>query len=169
MKKKHRYFRRGLTLLEMVIACTIFVIMTFGVSSVLSSNQRLWNAMYNRTYSDEATSAHLAKKMFDACIRKSSKKELKIDTNSKWVESYYYADETSTQIDRYVRFFYLEGALFVEHGLANPKESLNVHILCDNVTNCLFKQSGRSVHMLLTYQIGNQTQTIGTSAEMHND
>lgn len=165
---KNDYHHRGLTLVETAIAGVVFVIVMVGVSSVLADSQRLWNTMYNRTYSNVVIHGHLTKKMFDASMRKASEKTLQIDSDGRWIEAQYYSDDTAAQPDRYVRFTYVGGALFAEHGQVEPREQLSFHTLCDNVTRCVFKQSGRSVHMLLTINDGAQTQTIGTSAELHN-
>ncbi len=168
MNKNNTHNRRGITLIEAVIVGIIFVIVALAVSAVLAHNQRLWNERYNHTYSDVFTDGQIAKKIFDSVIRKSSEDNLLIDGAGQWVEVYYYADDTSVQLDRYARFFYQDDALFVEYGVVNPKETLNISNICDNVTHCVFRKSGRSVYMLLTINDGKQTQTIGTSAETHN-
>ena len=168
MTKHHHISRRGLSTIEMTIAATLLVIFMFGVSGVLSNNQQGWNSMYNQIYSNVVTEGHIAKRTFDAIVRQSSSDGMQIDTNGQWVEVSYYASDASTSLDRYARFFYLENQLFVERGQLNPRQTLSLNTVCSNVTNCIFKQSGDSVHMLLTLDDGYQNLTIGSSAKPHN-
>ena len=168
MKKNHKNFRRGFSSIETAIAGTLLTIALLGISGVLSECQRSWNALYNRTYSDVVTNGYVVKRMFDAAIRKSSTTGLQVDGSGRWVEVNYYQDDTSEALDAYARFYCSGNTLYVEYGRLNPKEPLSTHTVCANVANCVFKQSGSSVHMLLTLNNGSQRLTVGSSAKLHN-
>ena len=170
MNKNFNNNRKGFSAIEVVIAIVVSSIVMLGISGVLASSQRGWNRMYNHIYSNVVTNAHIAKRAFDGIVRKSSSEGLLIDGDGKWIEVSYYQSDASAQLDRYARFFYddEEKELYVEYGGLNPKETTNTAVVCRNVTNCVFKQSGRSVHMLMTINNGMESQTIGTSDQLHN-
>ncbi|MFH1372117.1 MAG: hypothetical protein ABII09_12645 [Planctomycetota bacterium] len=166
MNKNRR--NRGISAIEMTTAVAIASIAILSVSGVLADSQRGWNVMYGRVYSDVFTNGHMVKRMFDSIVRKSSNDELQIDPDGDWVEVCYYQDDSSTELDQYTRFFYQDNALHVEHGRLDPRETTSINTVCSNVTSCVFKRSGRSVHMMLTLNNGSQTLTVGSSAKTHN-
>jgi len=165
----------GFTLMEVFVALFMLSIFMLAVSGTLLDSQRGWNLMYNRTFSEVVTAGHIAKRVFEANVRKSSISELSIDTSGKWVEVHYYEDDTSTFLDCYARFYHSGTTLYVERGWlnpgnpSNPKGTLSTSIICENVTNCVFKQSGKYVYMMITLNDGSQSLVIGSSAIMHNN
>ena len=171
----HKNNRRGLTVIEMAVAMTLTLLTLLAVSNVLSDNQNSWNLMYNRTFSEVVNGGHTAKRIFDSIIRKSSTKELSIDTNGSWVEVHYYNNDASTFLDRYAKFYRSGSTLCLEWGWLNPSNTSDPRgasgseIICRNVTNCVFKQSGKSVHMMLTLNGGSENLVIGSSAILHNN
>lgn len=168
MRKERSRNRNGLTVIELMTAAVIAVIVIFGIGIVLSDSQRGWNAMYNRVYSGVVTDSHVARRMFDAVVRKSSSEGVLLDNNGNWVEVYYYSDPNSPVIDRYARFFCTDDTLNVEYGRLDPKETLSVETVCGDVSNCKFKGAGHCIQMLLTLDNGSQSITTVTSAVMHN-
>ena len=64
--KNNAHNRHGFSMIEMMIGITVLLIVLLGVSGVLARNQRLWNGMYNRIYSDVFTNGQVAKKIFDS-------------------------------------------------------------------------------------------------------
>jgi hypothetical protein len=167
LKNKTRN-HRGFSLVEIMVASAMAVIVVFGLAIALTDSQRGWNAMYNRVYSDVVTGGHIAARLFDAVVRKSSIQLFQLDEDGQWVEVYYYADPNSVLIDRYARFFQSEGNLCVEYGQRNPREILSVETICGNVSSCSFMQTGRSMQMVLTLDNGKEKLTTVTSAVMHN-
>ena len=168
MNTKNNKTRRGISTIEMAVAGVIISIGMLGVSGVLSDSQRGWNIMYNRVYSDVVVKGNIAKRMFDTIIRKSSIDGVQIDPDGTWVETCYYENDDSTELDRYARFVFSGHTLYVEHGRLDPRETTSINTVCDNATNCIFKKSGNSVHMLLSISNGSQSMTVGSSAELHN-
>ena len=168
MPKKKLTVRRGFTLIELAVTVVISTIVIIGIGVVLADSQRSWNKMYNRVYSDVATDGYVARKMFDAVIRKASREKLLVDEDGNWLEVYYYADGSSTVIDRYARFYETGGQLNIEYGKLDPREILTTQTVCENVSDCVFKGAGRSAQMILTLDNGSQTVTVASSAVMHN-
>ena len=168
MTKKKLTTRRGFTLVGLMIAAVLVLIPIFAIGVVLADNQRGWHAMYNRIYSDVVTDGYVARKVFDATIRKASREKPLLDDAGNWVEVYHYQDADSTVVDRYVRFYESDGQLNAEYGRLNPRETLTTQTLCRNVSGCVFKRTGRSAQMILTLDDGSQTITVASSAVMHN-
>ena len=168
MIKKRLTASRGFTLIELIIATAIMVIVVLAIGIVLVDGQRGWNIQYDRIYSDVVTDGYVARRKFDAVMRTASKDKLLLDDAGGWVEVYYYADDTSTVVDRYARFYVADGNLNVEYGQLNPKETLSIETVCGNVSGCTFEQLGRSIQMILTLDNGTRTNTVISSAVTHN-
>ncbi len=164
----------GFTLMEVIVAILLLSIFVLAASGVLLDSQRGWNSMYDRTFSEVMTASHTAKRVFEATVRKSSVSELSIDTSGKWVEVHYYDDDTSTFLDCYARFYYSGTKLYVERGWlnpsnpSNPRGILSTSIVCENVSNCIFKRSGKYVYMMITLNDGSHSIVVGSSAILHN-
>ncbi len=159
---------RGFTLIELIIAMAIMLIVVLAVGIALVDGQRGWNIQYDRIYSDVVTDGYAARRKFDAVMRTASRERFLLDDAGGWVEVYYYADDTSTVVDRYARFYTANGNLNVEYGQLDPKETLSVETVCGNVSGCTFEQLGRSIQMILTLDNGTQTNTVISSAVANN-
>ena len=168
MTKKRLTAPRGVTLVELITATVIMLIVILAVGMVLVDGQRGWNIAYDRIYSDVVTDGYVARKKFDAVIRRASREKLLLDDTGKWIEIYYYADDDSADVDRYARFYEANGNLDIEYGQLNPKVALTAETVCGNVSGCTFKQAGRSTQMILTLDNGTQTNTVISSAVTHN-
>jgi Tfp pilus assembly protein PilW len=168
MRKERKQNRKGLTLIELMISAVIAIIVIFGIGIVLSDSHRGFNSMYDRVYSDVVTNGHVARRMFDSTVRKSSSQGFLLDENGQWVEIYYYSDPNIATVNRYARFFVAGDTLNIERGQLNPKQTLSVEPICADVNACTFKGAGRSLQMLLTLSNGSETITTLTSAVMHN-
>ena len=170
----HKNNRRGLTVIEMAVAMTLTLLTLLAVSNVLSDNQNSWNLMYNRTFSEVVTAGHITKRTFEATVRKSSTNGLSIDGAGKWVEVHYYDDHASTFLDCYALFYHSGTNLYIERGWlnpnnpSNPRGTLSTSVICENVSNCVFKRSGKYVYMMITLNDGTQNLVIGSSAILHN-
>ena len=169
MSKKELTVQPGFTIVELMIAVMLAAIVMFGIGFMVVDSQRGWHRMYNRIYSDVATDSYVARKTFDSVIRKASSEMFLLDAAGNWLEVYYYADASSTVVDRYARFSY-DGIdqLDIEYGIVEPRQTLSIRPVCENVSGCVFKASGRSVQMILTLDDGSQTATIVSSSVMHN-
>jgi len=168
MIKKRLTALRGFTLIELIIAIVIGIIVISAVGVALVDGQRGWSIQYDRIYSDVVTDGYVARKKFDMVMRTASREKFLLDDAGSWIEVYYYADDTSTVVDRYARFYAANGNLNVEYGQLDPKATLSVETVCGNVSGCIFKQVGRSTQMILTLDNGTQTNTVVSSAVTHN-
>jgi prepilin-type N-terminal cleavage/methylation domain-containing protein len=164
--------RQGLTLVELMLASVIGGIVMLGIGISMSDSNRGFKEMYNHIYSDVISDSQAAKRMFDARVRQSNcyKAILDLDEN-RWVEVQYYANSSSTSPDRYTTFYYEDTHLYAEYGRilsSGIKETIDFRPVCGNVQNCSFKQTGRSLQMILTLNNGSHQVTTVTSAVMHN-
>ena len=168
MAKGKYTIRRGVTLVELAMASVVATVVLAGVAALLVDGQRGWNSTYNRVYGDVMTDGWIATKKFDALMRRAKAEAFSIDPASSWVEAQYYADDSSVVVNRYVRLFASNGNLTVEYGRLNPKTTLTIETVCPNVSDCTFKQIGRSVQMILTLDSGTQNNRVVWSAFLHN-
>ncbi len=168
MAKKKSKFRSGVTIIEVVIAAMASIIVRVGVGIAIVDGQRGWNRMYSRTYSDVVTDGYVARKMFDAAVRKSSREMYLIDDAGQWVEVYYYSSPAVSNVDRYARFSVSSGDLNVEYGELDPRTTTSLQTVCSNVSSVSFSGTGTAIQMILNLDDGSQSATVTCSAVMHN-
>jgi prepilin-type N-terminal cleavage/methylation domain-containing protein len=168
MNSKRPRAPRGFTLVELVITAAIASIIALAIGVIIVDSQSSWNVMYDRANSDVVTDGYVARKKFDAVTRKASRERIVLGDAGGSVEVYYYADDASTVVDRYARFYTADGDLNLEYGQLDPRATLGVETVCGNVSACVFKQIGRSVQMILTLDNGRQTNTVVSSAATQN-
>jgi hypothetical protein len=168
--KRSLVCRDGVTLIELMVAAAMSVIVMFGVAIMFYNGQKGWNNMYGRMYSDVVTNSYTAKKMFDSVVRKASINGFVLDEAAPSLEVHYYNDPNSSVADRYGKFYCQEKHLYFEYGILKLKEKEKVGTvpMCGNVSDCVFKENGRSMQMILTLDNGSQKNTTVTSAVMHN-
>ncbi len=154
--------------MELVITAAIMSIVALAIGAVIVDGQSSWNVMYNRINSDVVTDGYVARRKFDAVMRKASRERIVLGVSDSSVEAYYYADDSSAVPDRYARFYTADGDLNLEYGQLNPRVTLGVETVCRNVSACTFKQAGRSAQMILTLNKGTQANTVVSSAVTQN-
>ncbi len=168
--KKHK----GLTLIELVTAIVISTLVVIGLGSVLADNQRGWQMMYNRAYSDVVADAYTTRISFDRIVRKSSAQRYKLDLAGQYVEIYYYQSSSSTEPDRFARFYTSGGQLLVDFGDLDPGtfdvlSTTSTQTLANNVTSAVFSVSGRNIQMVLNLDNGSETIMMTCSAIRYNE
>ena len=166
--------RRGITLIELMLATGIASIVVISVGVLLVDSQRGWNRMYSRTYSDLVNDAHAARRRFDSVVRNASHQGILLDdVAGSWLEVYYYSDPNITDVDSYARFYTndsgTEKQLMIEYGQLDPKQTLITETICQDVSSCIFKTAGNSAQMVLTLDDGSQNTTVVASAYIHNN
>jgi len=166
--KKRSTASRGFTLIELIIAMAIMLVVVLAIGMALVDGQRSWSTQYDRIYSDVVTDGYVARRKFDAVMRRASRDKFLLDDAGSWVEVYYYANDDSAVVDRYARFYTDDRNLNVEYGQLSPKETLFVETVCGNVSGWTFEQVGRSIQMILTLDDGTRTNTVISSAVTHN-
>ncbi len=168
MNKKIHKVCGGFTLVEVMVTIAVMSIIISAIGIVIIDSQRCWQVLHNHINSDVATDGYVARKKFDAVIRKASGEKILTDSGGNWIEVYYYASSFSTAVDRYARFYETDGVLNIEYGKLNPRTTLSTETVCRNVSDCTFKQAGHSAQMMLTLDDGTQKNTIVTSAVANN-
>jgi prepilin-type N-terminal cleavage/methylation domain-containing protein len=168
MNKKGPGTRKGFTLVELMITTVIMLIVGLAIGVVIVDGQTGWNTMYDRLNSDVVTEGYVARKKFDNVMRSASRQQTLLAADGSWIEVYYYASPFSAVVDRYARFYVSDGDLNLEYGQIDPRSTLGVETVCENVTACTFEQAGTSIQMILTLGSETQTNTIVSSAVTHN-
>jgi prepilin-type N-terminal cleavage/methylation domain-containing protein len=159
---------RGFTLMELMLSLVIMGISVSAIGTVIVDSQNGWSRLYNRVNSPVVTDGYVAKKKFDAVVRKASSELINLSSDKSQVEVYYYLSDSSTNPDGYTRFFTSGDDLMIEYGTLNPKVTTDYETICSNVSSCKFEQSGRSIQMFLKLDNGTQSNTIITSAVLNN-
>lgn len=168
MTRKRPNKKQGFTLVELMITTVVMLIVGLAIGVVIVDGQSGWNFMYERINSDVVSDGYVARKKFDAVMRNASREKVLVGDGGGWIEVYYYATASSTVVDRYARFYVADGDLNLEQGQLDPRVTLGVETVCENVTSCTFKQAGQSAQMILTLDNGTQTNTIVSSAITFN-
>ena len=168
MPRKRTAAQHGFTLIELMIAITASMIVMLGLGLVLSNSQKSWNQLYTRSFSDVVGESNVAGIKFKDIIRKASQYGFVVDSKGKGLEVYYYNTDDANDVDRYAHFYESDGDLNLEIGKLNPRETLEVQTICENVTECLFTAAGRSAQMTLTLDNGSRKISTVTSAFLHN-
>ena len=166
--------RRGFTLTEIMVAIAMSTIVIGSIGVVLVDSQRGWHRMYNRVFSDVVTDSYVARKAFDAVVRKSSIKRYGLGSNGEFVMVYYYQDSNSTMLDGFASFSRSGEALQAVYGELDAagtpvSPSINVMTLARNVAAVNFSVAGPCVQMILELDNGREVMTVTCSAVRHNE
>ena len=168
MCRKTFYKSSAFTLIELIITIVLASIIMLGLGVMMYDNQRGWNKMYNRIYSDIASDGLFTQKTFDAVVRKSSRTNFNIDPAGQWVELAYYSDNVVSAVDRYARFYKSGSDLYIEEGTINPRVSIDTRKISSDVSACRFLNSGVSVQLIMTLDDGSEQVEVLSTAVMHN-
>ena len=171
---------KGVTLTELMVTLILAAIMMLALGTVLVDNQKGWLAMYSRTFSDVVVHAYVTQNRFFTLVRKSSiavyEYELSVDeTHIVAVEVYYYSDTSTTDLDRYARFYIADGTLSIDEGVIDTtvlpwvKETPATTVLAENVASGYFDINGSSIQMVLNLDNDREDMKVITSAIRHND
>lgn len=170
-----RRFPTAFTLTELVITTLVTVIIISTLGIVLADSHRGWNRMYNHVHSDVVSDSHVAKRVFNVVVRKSSTRQIDLGDNGEFVKVYYYKDLTSHKLDKYATFYTSGGRLLVNYGLTGTSESSmsasntsRTTTLAHNVKSASFSVNGASVQMILELDNGREALTVTCSAIRHN-
>jgi prepilin-type N-terminal cleavage/methylation domain-containing protein len=163
--------RKGVTLIELMVAIAMVSIVVLSVGIVLVDTQRGWNKMYERVHGAVATDSIVAKKVFDNVVRKSSKRRHMLEERSLTV--YYYNSLSSAELDRYTTFRRHGDRLIADFGPVDtdgsvlaPSSSL---VIARNVVGVEFSMSGASARMVLRLDDEQYSAIVSASAVRHNE
>jgi len=195
MNRKNK-FRKGLTLIELMMATLAAVILILGSAAVLVHGHLGYHRLFKRVNSDVVRNAYEARLTFDRIVRSSDAGHAHIiGVNELWVY-YYYAPSVDALValirpNRYAHFIVEDGALILYRGdldtdddLSVPPDSQNEirQVLASNVATCEFTQVGISAAIRMVLTLDNETEpepgvtklettmtTISTTAIRHNN
>ena len=164
--------RRGFTLTELAVVMAMAPIVMLSMGIVLVDSQRGWNQMFNRVNNGVVNDGYVARRAFDAVVRKSSKISEVLGDGE--VVLYYYNDSaSSTWLDRYARFYADGTTLLVDYGQLdsnrNPGGQIQTTTLAHNVEALNFYVNGDCVQMVLRLDNGSESLIVMTSAMRHNE
>jgi len=166
MKKANN--KKGLTIVELLVATVFLSIAVLAVGLVIADSQRGWNVLYSRVYSDIVTDGYSARRLFDSIVRKASSDDITVGDSGDWLEVHYYGDSDSSQPDRYARFYVSGDELKLEYGIVNPPQALTTQTVCSNVSSCVFGVAGTVAQMILKLECDSDSATIVASAVANN-
>lgn len=161
----------GFTMIELIIAAVMTLIVTLCVGVVLVNSHRAYDVTYDKVYADVVTDGFVAKRLFDSVIRKSSGDDITFAQDGSWAEVEYYNSGGSSYLDRYAKFFTSGSELRVQYGTITSygiKQTTRTDTICGNVASCIFKTSGNSAIMILNLNDQQKSNTVVSSAYMHN-
>jgi hypothetical protein len=108
MKIKEYNFRKGITLIELMITLLAAIILLIGITGILAAGHKNFWTMYKRINSDVVRNAYEARSIFDGIVRQASIKRVSLLSGGNELYVYYYAvpqDANIVDPDRYARFY----------------------------------------------------------------
>jgi prepilin-type N-terminal cleavage/methylation domain-containing protein len=167
-------FKKGFTLVELMMTALISSIIVLGIGILLADSLRGWRVMYERLHSPEADNTYAVRRMFDRVIRQaiSQNAEVTITDAGDSVTAYYYNSKYSIYADREVKLTWTSNdkILTLTCSIVNPDKTTTKFSeeKIKNVSYCFFKSSNpppartHSIQMLLTIDntVENNTQIL---------
>jgi len=165
----------GFTITELVLAIAVSSILVLTIGVVMLDTQRGWMDSYAKVHGGAAADAMMTKTAFDKVIRKASRSIYHFDGLDDITVYYYDNWLTSTELDRYARFFRSDDApleMYIQHGQLEAgvkKDILAEVLLASNVTDLEFKPISGGIEMKLALDDGRETTTVVSTAILHNE
>jgi competence protein ComGC len=195
MAHRRHNFRRGFTLIEVMITIIAAIILLIGITGILAAGHKNFKTMFRRTSQGVVPDAYAARRAFELIVRKSSIKRLDPSTvysnPSNQIYVYYYSDPSfiveGSIPDKYAHF-YLSNRQFIldtgsvtgNFGAIPPNlPSLAQEsrlILANNINSVAFTESNHSIQMVLMLDnetgssdpLGTLRMTLIATAIQHN-
>jgi Tfp pilus assembly protein PilE len=158
--------KKGLTLIELMVASAMATICVLAVGAVFSDSQKAWNQTYIKANSSIMLDSHLASKAFEATIRKASCERYLLDPAGQWVEVYYFASDASTTTDRYAYLHVENNTFYIDHGTTpSPRQQIgrpdpSPNPICENVDEDAFSFSGSGRCIRLDMTLSNNDSDV---------
>ena len=171
MKKVLTLKSDGFTMMELVVSIAIAAIVGLGITMTMLYSQRAYQVAYDRIYAEIITESFMARRLFDATVRKSNASSITIETSGDDAKFQYYNSDVSTYIDRYIRFYISNNNFLAEYGSIDQngvQTSTNTRAICSDISFCMFRNNGSSISMILALNDGDRSNIVVTSAYAHN-
>jgi hypothetical protein len=173
MKRMRRYL--GFTITEMVLAIAVSSVLILTMGVVMVDSQRGWMDSYAKVHGGATADAMMTKTAFDKVIRKASRSLYHLDALDDITVYYYDNWLTSTDTDRYARFYRsadTPSEMYIQHGVfeAGTKKSVLADVLlASHVTDLEFKPISGGIEMKLALDDGREETTVISTAILHNE
>ena len=173
MKKKRSYF--GFTMTELILAIAVSSMIVLALGAVMLDTQRGWMDSYAKVHGGAASDAAVVKTAFDKVVRKASWSRYYFDGSDDITVLYYDNWLTSTELDRYARFYRSAdnpSQMYIQHGLyeAGIKKSVRAEVLlASNVVDLEFMPVSGGIQMKLALDDGREETTAVSTAILHNE
>jgi hypothetical protein len=166
---RHRRRQSGLTLIEVVIAIMLGLIVMLAMGILFVDAHKGWLHAFEYVYGDLSSDAHITDITFDRTIRRSSQLSATVDAAGQWMEVHYYADEASSELDRYARFYLAGTELKVDRGELPDRLLIGTEVLAEDVSSVTFALLGAQAQMRMELDNGRVQSMMTSSAMMHNE
>ena len=161
----------GFTLPELMVCTVILVIVALAVGPVIVGAQRNWEAANDSVVASLTRAGRAARIVLQRVVRRASLESVTIGPDADWIDLPYYDSPDSTRVDRYARLSWSDGCLNLREGLIDghgERQMLTDAVICGNVSDCTFAQSGASIRMKLVFTEGATQMTLAAAALMNN-
>ena len=161
---------KGFTLIELLVGVVLSLVVVLSVANVIADSQKGYNDLYNKAYSDTAFEEAIMDKVFASVIRQACQQasSTTLDENGQWIEVQYYSSTDTENLDRYAKFYKFNKELVLEKGIVEPRQTLSLQTLCENVESVEFTKVGSSAQIFLQLDDGIVQRTVTVSAVMQN-
>ncbi|MHC4290877.1 MAG: PulJ/GspJ family protein [Planctomycetota bacterium] len=165
----------GFTITELVLAIAVSSILVLTIGIVMVDTQRGWMDSYAKVHGGAAADAMMTKTAFDKVIRKASRSIYHFNGLDDITVYYYDNWLTSTDLDRYARFYRSANEpseMYIQHGQLEAgikKDILAEVLLASNVVDLEFKPISGGIEMKLALDDGREATTVVSTAILHNE
>jgi prepilin-type N-terminal cleavage/methylation domain-containing protein len=165
----------GFTITELILAIAISSLLVLTMGIVMVDSQRGWIDSYAKVHGGAASDASMAKTAFDKVVRKASRSRYHFNGLDDITVYYYDNWLTSTELDRYARFYRSQDNLsemYIQHGVYEngAKQSILADVmLASNVVDLEFMPVNGGIQMKLALDDGREETTVITTALLHNE
>lgn len=167
VKKPNRFHSKGFTLVELMLTIAMSTIIFLAAGVLLADGSGWFSKNYSKINSQPAIESMTSRRIFESTMRKATGQGYIVSSDGSFVEANYYSSGSNT-IDRYAKFYLNGSDLILETGTIDPRTTLETRIICQNVTSCIFKNSGQAVQMILQVDDGINRDSTVVSAIMNN-
>ncbi|MEN8126842.1 MAG: hypothetical protein ABFR90_03455 [Planctomycetota bacterium] len=173
MKQTRRY--SGFTITELILAIAVSSILVLTIGVVMVDTQRGWMDSYAKVHGGAVTDASVAKTAFDKVVRKASRSICHFDALDDITVYYYDNWLTSTELDRYARFYRFADApseMFIQHGRLEDGVKTDILaevLLASSVADLEFKPVNGGIEMKLALDDDRETTTVVSTAILHTE
>lgn len=163
---------RGFSLVEMTACTAILLIAAVAATPAIVGAGRTWQNTYDSVPASLVRAGREARLVFQTAARRASLANVTVAPDGRWIELPYYDSPDSARVDRYVRLSWANGQLNVREGQIDEhgvREVLSERTVCENVSECLFTRSGKSVRMKLAFTAGATQMTVVAATVANNE